>query len=52
MSGPKVRGSELEENKLYDVFLKMRDLLEDYAPQWYPEALRNSVEGVVQRNQK
>jgi hypothetical protein len=34
---------------LYGTFLDMRDLLEDYAPCWYSENLRERVEAVVSR---
>lgn len=37
---------ELEE-KLYDTFVKMRDLLEEYAPTWYSDDLRERAEAVA-----
>jgi hypothetical protein len=33
--------------KVYTVFLEMRDLLEDFAPLWYPETLQRRAEGIV-----
>ena len=49
--GPTVHESQQEEN-LYDTFLKMRDLLEAYAPAWYGDELRKRVEAVVQSKDK
>jgi hypothetical protein len=34
---------------LYDTFLKLRGLLEEYAPSWYSDDLREEVEMLVQR---
>jgi len=45
-SAPAVLEPRLEE-ELYETFLKMRDLLEGYAPSWYPEDLREKAEAVV-----
>ena len=36
------------EDALYDTFLKMRELLDDYSPSWYPDGLREKVEAVAQ----
>ena len=49
--GQNVRKPEREE-KLYDTFLKMRDLLEEYAPSWYSDALRQRVEAIVQHEEQ
>jgi hypothetical protein len=46
--GPAVREPEVED-KLYETLLKMRDLLEGYAPSWYSDDLRERVETVVQQ---
>ena len=35
------------EGRLYRVFLQMYELLEDYGPLWYPEALHRRVEAVI-----
>jgi hypothetical protein len=45
---PTVRDPAMEE-KLYDTFVKMRDLLEEYAPRWYSDDLREKAEAVVRR---
>lgn len=50
-SGPSVRGPQQEEN-LYDTFLTMRDLLEEYAPVWYSDDLHKRVQAVVQSMDK
>ena len=46
------RRTNLGERKLeksqYAAFLEMRNLLEEYAPSWYSDALRNEVEAIVQ----
>ena len=49
--GPAVLEPEVEEN-LYETFLKMRDLLDGYAPRWYSDDLRERVETVVQQIEK
>ena len=38
---------ELEE-QLYETFVKMRNLLEEYAPLWYPEELHESSQAIVE----
>ena len=48
---PTVPEPQQEEN-LYDTFLKMRDLLEAYAPAWYFDDLRKRVEAAVQPKDK
>jgi len=35
--------------ELYATFLKMRELLEDYAPCWYSDELREQVDTVMLR---
>ncbi len=37
---------EMEE-KLYDTYLKMRDLLEEHSPSWYPVDLQEGVQAVM-----
>ncbi len=32
---------------LYKVLLRVRNLLEEYAPSWYPDDLRKEVEAVL-----
>ena len=49
--GPTVHEPQQEEN-LHDTFLKMRDLLEAYAPAWYFDDLRKRVEAAVQPKDK
>lgn len=49
--GPTISEPQQEED-LYDTFLKMRDLLEAYAPAWYSDDLRKRVEAVVQSKEK
>ena len=41
-------GERKLEKPLYAAFLEMRNLLEEYAPSWYSDALRNEVEAIVQ----
>ncbi len=45
VDGPGVGDPELEE-QLYDTFLKMRSLLEEYAPSSYSDMLRERTEGI------
>ncbi len=35
--------------ELYDTWLKMRDLLEQYAPLWYSDTVRERVEALAGR---
>ena len=49
--GTAVHEPQQEEN-LYDTFIKMRDLLEAYAPAWYFDDLRKRVETVAQPKDK
>lgn len=45
--GPNLREPMLEK-PLYATLLEMRDLLENYAPSWYSDALRQKVEAILQ----
>ena len=40
-------GERKLEKPLYAAFLEMRNLLEEYSPFWYSEALRKEVETIV-----
>ena len=40
-------GERKLEKSLYAAFLEMRNLLEEYAPFWYSDALRKDVEAIV-----
>ena len=40
-------GERKLEKSLYAAFLEMRNLLEEYGPFWYSDALRKEVEAIV-----
>ena len=43
-----LKSSELAfEGRLYRIFLEMYELLEDYGPLWYREALHRTAEAVI-----
>ena len=41
-------GERKLEKPLYAAFLEMRNLLEEYAPSWYSDGLRQEVEAIMQ----
>ena len=45
--GPNLREPTLEK-PLYTTLLEISNLLEDYAPAWYSDALRHRVEAILQ----
>lgn len=40
------------QQELYDTWLKMRELLDHYAPSWYSDDLREQIETIAHRLEK